>query len=112
AAFCADGDGQRIPFRRSCRQRRKWKKQQTPSVAAYVGPEAGTLSPDRMDGGAIPISPLQRAAGRSSAGSLRNIAGDHSRILLDGDRRNRQGNRNRRDVETSLSARHGTSQRS
>ena len=35
--------------------------------------EAGTLSPDRMDGGAIPISPLQRAAGRSSAGSLRNI---------------------------------------
>src|SRR5437667_4426900 len=71
--FVADGEGQRLPVRRSCRQRRKWKKQQTPSFAAYVGPEAGTLSPDRMDGGAIPISPLQRAAGRSSAGSLRNI---------------------------------------
>src|SRR5437870_13676968 len=73
AAFCADGEGQRIPVRRSCRQRRKWKKQQTPSFAAYVGPEAGTLSPDRMDGGAIPISPLQRAAGRFSAAPLRNI---------------------------------------
>src|SRR5438477_1593659 len=71
--FVADGDGQRIPVRRSCRQRRKWKKQQTPSFAAYVGPEAGTLSPDRMDGGAIPISSLQRAAGRFSAAPLRNI---------------------------------------
>src|SRR5947208_2390793 len=65
--------GQRTPVRRSCRQRRKWKKQQTPSFAAYVGPEAGTLSPDHMDGGAIPILPLQRAAGRSSAAPLRNI---------------------------------------
>jgi len=49
------------------------RSRQTPSFAACVGPEAGTLSPDRMDGGAIPISPLQRAAGRSSAAPLRNI---------------------------------------
>src|SRR5438132_1198528 len=49
------------------------RSRQTPSFAACVGPEAGTLSPDHMDGGAIPISPLQRAAGRFSAAPLRNI---------------------------------------
>ena len=49
------------------------RSRQTPSFAACVGPEAGTLSPDHMDGGAIPISPLQRAPGRFSAAPLRNI---------------------------------------
>ena len=49
------------------------RSRQTPSFAACVGPEAGTLSPDHLDGGAIPISPLQRAAGRFSAAPLRNI---------------------------------------
>src|SRR3989454_1400 len=59
------------------------RSRQTPSFAACVGPEAGTLSPDHLDGGAIPISPLQRAAGRFSAAPLRNIVlGTAVRIFL------------------------------
>src|SRR5437870_6561759 len=37
AAFCADGDGQRIPVRRSCRQRRKWKKRADSQLRSVCG---------------------------------------------------------------------------